>query len=143
MILSSAKEPIQASADVIWKLLLDKIRNPQKYVPGVQTVTVVQEFGPDLIEREMFVKDGTGEKTVREIITADPATMTVMFKLKDDPVYTGYVLNMVFDEDGVVQLEYTVHWTPKDPENVPAGPDMAAAIKRAVAHTKELAERAA
>ena len=39
---------------------------------------------------------------MREIIAANPTTGTVIFKLKNDPVFTGYVINMVIEEDGVV-----------------------------------------
>ncbi|MEL6339750.1 MAG: AtaL-like protein [Myxococcota bacterium] len=131
---------MNASSEVLWAMLRDKIRRPDKYVPGVVSVEVLSEFGGDSIEREMTVQAGDKQKAVREIITADPVTMTVLFKLKDDPSYTGYVLNTIFDESGVVELEYTLHWTPKQLGEEPAGPDMAAAIKNAVLHTKAMAE---
>lgn len=92
------------------------------------------------IERRMVVKDGDREKTIHEIITADPGTMTVIFKLKDDPVYTGYVVNMVFDEDGIVELDYTMHWTPKNSTPPTGEPDWVSAIEAAVLHAKQLAE---
>lgn len=137
---TSFKTRVDCSAEKLWTLLVEKIRRPDKYVPGVTSVKVIKEFGPTSIEREMVAKDGQGEKTVREIITADEVTMSVMFKLKDDPVYTGYVLNTIFSEDGVVELDYTLHWTLKEGREEAVGPNMTDAIKNAVLHTKKLAE---
>lgn len=140
---TSHKTGINCSADQLWDMMKDKIRRPDKYVPGVIEVQVVQEFGPDSIERRMVAKDGDKQKIVHEIITADPATRTVIFKLKDDPDYTGYVINMIFEEGGVVELDYTMHWTQKDPSKTLAEPDWAKAIRGAVLHAKQLAEGAA
>ncbi|MBD2843292.1 AtaL-like protein [Erythrobacter rubeus] len=137
---TSHKTAIHASAEQVWELMIDKIRRPDKYVPGVVSVEVLQEFSELSIERSMTVQQGDTQKTVREIIWADPNTMAVIFKLKDDPDYTGYVLNMVFEEDGEVQLDITMHWTEKDPDAVIEGPDWEAAVRGAVMHTKELAE---
>ena len=73
MILTSAKEVIDAPADRVWEMLRDKIRNPHKYVPGVTAVEIVREIGPDSIERRMTITNGSGAKIVYEIISADPA----------------------------------------------------------------------
>jgi hypothetical protein len=37
---------VNAPADVLWSKLVEKIRRPDLYVPGVKTVEVVQEFSP-------------------------------------------------------------------------------------------------
>ncbi|WP_227268101.1 AtaL-like protein [Roseobacter weihaiensis] len=137
---TSHKTRIDCAADKLWDMMKDKIRRPDKYVPGVIDVEIVQEFGPDSVERRMVAKDGDGQKTVHETITADDATRTVIFKLKDDPDYTGYVINMIFEEDGVVELDYTMHWTQKDPTKSLSEPDWAKAIEGAVRHAKDLAE---
>ena len=136
------KASVDAPAGKLWDMMVEKIRHPDKYVPGVVSVRVVKEFGSTAIEREMLVQSDRGEKTVREIISADPVTRTVIFKLKDDPVYSGYVINMVFEENGVVELDYTMHWTTKTGEAEPEGPDFAAAVKGAVLQAKSMAEGA-
>ncbi|QLC24869.1 DUF1857 family protein [Parasphingopyxis algicola] len=142
MPLTAFKTRIDCTSAKLWDMLIDKIRHPDKFVPGVVSVEVVQEFGPTSIERKMVVRQGDTEKVVSELITADEATKTVIFKLKDDPIYTGYVANVIFEENGVVELDYTLHWTAKDPANEPPAPNMSEAIKGAVLHTKELAEQA-
>lgn len=136
------RSAIDAPAERLWAMMVEKVRHPDRYVPGVISVEVVQEFSELAIERRMVVRDGEGEKVVHEIITADPATMTVIFKLKDDPAYSGYVINMIFDEDGTVELEYALHWTQKDPAAVIAGPDWSKAIEGGVLHAKAMAEAA-
>ena len=52
--------------------LLEKIRRPDKYVPGVTSVEVVKELGGNAIERKMWV----GGKEIHEIIGADDVAMT-------------------------------------------------------------------
>ncbi|MEM9761415.1 MAG: AtaL-like protein [Pseudomonadota bacterium] len=134
------KTAVDAPADRLWSMMVEKIRRPDRYVPGVVSVRVVSEFGPASIEREMVVEASEGRKTVRELISADETTRTVIFKLKDDPVFTGYVVNMLFEENGMVQLDYTMHWTTKSGQPEPDGPDFAAAIEGAVRQAKRMAE---
>ncbi|WP_281300246.1 MULTISPECIES: AtaL-like protein [unclassified Iodidimonas] len=134
------KTDVHASADLLWDMMVEKIRRPDKFVPGVVSVEILQEFSDLSVERRMTVKDGNNSKIIREIITADPVTRTVIFKLKDDQAYTGYVLNMVFDEDGKVELDYTMHWTPKNPDTQINEPNWESAIHNAVLHAKKLAE---
>lgn len=137
----SYKTRIDAPADRLWSMMVEKMRHPDRYVPGVVSVRVVSEFGPGSIEREMLVQSDQGEKIVREMISADEATKTVIFKLKDDPVFSGYVVNVVLEEDGVVELDYTMHWTMKSGDPEPDGPDFAAAVRSAVLHAKAMAEQ--
>ena len=67
----------------------------------------------------------------------------MIFKLIDDPVYTGFVVNVVFEEGGRVELDYTMHWTPKAGTEPPGGRDWAETVRRAVLQTKALAEERA
>lgn len=140
---TSFKTAIEAPAERLWDMLLEKMRRPDKYVPGVVSVDILRAISDMAVERRMVVKDGSREKTVHEIVSADPETKSVIFKLRNDPVYTGYVLNMIFEEDGKVELDYTLHWTAKDPSLDAVEPDWAKAIEGAVLHAKALAEKEA
>ena len=141
MILYSYKTEIKASPKKLWELMTDKIRRPDKYVPGVQSVSILQEHGPLHIEREMIVKDEKGEKVITESISADPHTKTVIFKLRNDAYFNGYVLNIIYETEDFVELEYLVCWTPKGDSLPKSMPDMEKAIKNAVEHAKSLAEQ--
>jgi hypothetical protein len=82
-------------------------------------------------------------KVVHEMITADEMTKTVIFKHHHtDDVFRGFVINMVFEEEGEVFLNYTMNWYYKAGE----GEDIQAAfqdnIKKAVMKAKEIAEAA-
>lgn len=131
---------VMASSDRIWELLVDKIRHPDRYVPGVEQVRILQTFGPLSIEREMLVRAAGRAKLVRELIAADPVSKTVLFKLVDDAVFTGWVLNTVYEDRPHPALEYSLHWQPRPGAVDDSGTDWQAAIQGAVEHTKALAE---
>mmetsp|Transcript_8052 Transcript_8052/g.11061 ORF Transcript_8052/g.11061 Transcript_8052/m.11061 type:complete len:96 (+) Transcript_8052:469-756(+) len=72
-------------------------------------------------------------------ISISDITKTVVFLLKNDPNYYGFVTNTVFEaQDGTTILDYTVNWTPYKKET--EGPDMANSIRNAVLHAKCIAE---
>ncbi len=119
-------------------MLIDKIDHPDRYVPGVEKVEIVQRFADDDIERIMHTNSG---KVVHEIIVANRQTYSVLFKLVDDPVYSGFVLNTIFAEGGKVWLDFTLNWTPKSGQDPDVGPDWRQTIHAAVEHTKQLAEQ--
>lgn len=140
MPLATYKTTVRAPVALLWDMMKDKIERPDKYVPGVTAVEIVNRLGDRTVERVMHVSAARQDNRVHEIISYDDATMTVVFKLKDDPLYTGIVTNTVFEEDGRVELAYVLYWTPKDPRTLPPEIDLAEVIKAAVLHAKALAE---
>lgn len=138
MPLASHKVEVNAPIETLWKLLIDKIDHPDRYVPGVEKVEIMQRFEGHNIERLMHTSSG---KAVHEIIVANEQTRSVLFKLTDDPIYTGFVLNTVFEEDGKIWLDFTLHWTAKSGQEPEGGPDWQQTIQGAVEHTKKLAEQ--
>src|SRR5579872_6908753 len=134
---------VAAPAALLWELLKDKIEHPDRFLPGVQQVEVRRRLGERSIERVMHLRAGAAEKVIHEIISWDEPTLTVVFKLAGDPVYTGFVTNTIFEEDGKVVLDFTMNWTPRHPTAPQQEPDWAASIRGAVLHTKELAEQRA
>lgn len=136
----SHRVPVQADMDRLWSLLVDKIRHPEKYVPGVEQVRILKELGPLSVERLMHVRSPAGLKPIHELIVADTSTRSVLFKLLDDPVYSGWVLNVVYEESGRLELEYALYWSVREGVQPAAAPDLKAAIEGAVEHTRALAE---
>lgn len=143
MPLTAFKTEVNAPAATLWTMMREKMERPDKYVPGVQKVEIVQRFDEGSIERVMVAGGGDQAKTIHEIITADDRTMTVVFKLKDDPIYTGFVINTVFEDEGHVWLDYTMHWTPKDIGAQIEEPDFAEVVKESVLKAKAMAEERA
>lgn len=131
--------PVRTSLETLWALLVDKIRRPDRYIAGVEKVEILEDVGPLAIERRMHVRSSSRLSAVRERIVADEATHTVVFKLVGDPVFTGWVVNVIHEDGEQLELEYTMHWTPRPGAEVPPR-DWQDAITRAAEHTREMAE---
>jgi hypothetical protein len=94
-VLVSHREVVRAPATMVWSLLLEKIRSPEKYVPGVTDVSVLREWGTHFVERKMKA----GPSTMHEIISADPNVMSVVFRTHaSHPVLSGFVSNTVLPD---------------------------------------------
>jgi hypothetical protein len=132
---------VNAPASVVWDKLVQKVRRPDLFVPGVTNVEVVRDISELSIERKMTVEGG---KVVHELISADPLTKTIVFKHHEgDDMYRGVVINTLFEEGSEVFLDYTMNWYFKNgtgPQNQEA---MQETITKAVTRTKEVAEEAA
>jgi len=146
----SYKAKVNASVPTVWKVLLDKIRRPDKYVPGVVKVEILKELGPNAIERRMETATG---QVIAETISADALTKTVLFKHHNDPKLSGMVTNVVYEEnDGKdVFVEFVMSWTAKSIDSSEEDKKIfeemkarmsAGMIKGAVLKTKEHAEAA-
>lgn len=140
MPLANHQELIDAPADKVWAMMREKIERPDKYVPGVVEVDIVNRFDDGAVERVMLARTDAGDKQVREIISASDATRTVVFLLKDDPAFVGFITNTVFETDAGTVLDYTVNWTPRSEAAAQGAPDIGAMIRGAVQHAKTLAE---
>jgi len=131
---------VDAPPKVLWEKLVQKIRRPDLFVPGVTNVEVVKEFSELSIERKMTVG---GEKVVHELITADPLTQQVVFKTVTDSTFRGVVTNTMFEEGEDLYLDYTMNWMYLTGDGPDKRAEMQELIKNAVVHTKEVAEEAA
>lgn len=131
---------VNAPINVLWQLLIDKIENPQKYVPGVSDVKILVKNN-DYVLREMTIPTGI----VKEKITHNEASKEVIFTLVDHPLFCGTVINKIHvlpANNDSISLEFTLDWQPLDPDKYQDKTDMSELIKEAVLHTKELAENA-
>lgn len=130
---------VNAPAKVLWEKLVQKIRRPDLFVPGVSDVKVVQEFSELSIERKMTIG---GEKIVHEYITADPLTKQVIFKTVTDSTFRGFVTNTMFEEGDDLYLDYTMNWIYLSGDGPDKQAEMQDLIQKAVVHTKEVSEKA-
>ena len=87
MPLANQQALIDAPADKVWAMMREKIERPDKYVPGVVEVEIVNRFDDGAVERVMLARGEAGDKRIHEIISASDATRTVVFLLKDDPAF--------------------------------------------------------
>ncbi len=136
MALASHRTIVDTTREVLWDILMDKTKNPQKYIESITDVTILEELDEYTIVREMTLGNG---KKLKEIITADPKSLTIIFKSLEDPTATSLVTNTIYEEDGLIYLEYTLSSVPK-PGHQDEAADVASLIKGAVEHTKKIAE---
>lgn len=133
---------VDAPASLVWALLKEKIERPERFVPGARDAEIVRRIDDRAVERVMRIGPPDAPRTVREVISYDDATMTVIFKLVDDPVNVGFVTNTIFEDAGLVKLDFTMRWTRRDGGADDASMDRAAMIRRAVENTRDVCEAA-
>ena len=84
MLVTTLRTLVHAQADTVWGLLLDRMENPQHFLPTVVETRVLERF-PDGMVRELRLPGGK----VRERLTADKGEMTILSELLDHPLYAG------------------------------------------------------
>jgi len=102
---------VNASLELTWENLLDKIENPQNFVPGVSDV-VISEKNTDFVLRQMTVTNDKGSTILKEKITFEP--YKVRFLLLDHAKLEGYVDNDIKAiSDKETEMTFTIHWIDK------------------------------
>jgi uncharacterized protein (DUF302 family) len=105
---------VHAALDTVWKLLMEKVEQPQIYLPGVVHSRILQHYGNGLL-REV---KGEG-MLIKEKVVIDRAHGEVHYFLLEHPLFSGRVVNRVVPSS--VQspvapqlLTIEVDWVPKD-----------------------------
>jgi hypothetical protein len=138
--LVSYRTGVAASIEVIWQHLLEKIESPEKFIPAVARSEILGRPGPNTVDRLMYLDDGTGEKPIREIITYDVHTRSIVFKMVDNPVWSGFVTNTILTDRDTPELDITMQWQALEPGHPAENAPWADIVKDAVLQTKRLAE---
>lgn len=132
---------IDAPVNAIWDHLLRKVEKPEDYVPAAVRSEILTRPGPHTVERLMILRDENGqERPTQEIITADRASLTVLFKLKDSPAFTGLVTNCIFDDGDMPEFEIAMNWVERPGTGAAEGVDWQAMVTDAVEQTKRQVE---
>ena len=140
MALVGYRTRVDAPVDVLWKDLLEKVETPEKFIAKVTRSEILRRLGPNTVDRLMYMDDSTGEKPTREIITFDINTRSSVFKLIDNPLWSGFVTNTIMDDRDGLELDITMHWRIKEEGHPAENAPWADIVKDAVMRTKELAE---
>ena len=88
----SHSEQINATFEILWILLLDKVQHPDITIKEITHVEVLQKYD-DGILRQMH----TLGMTIRERITIDEQNKIIRFDLIENPMFTGYFINKIED----------------------------------------------
>jgi uncharacterized protein (DUF302 family) len=137
----SYSSEVHAALDTIWKLLIEKVEQPQGYMPGAGQTRILQHYGNGVL-REI---KGEG-MPVREKVVIDKGHGEIHYFLLEHPQFTGRGVNRVVPasaESPAAPMMVTIEidWSPKDEEaeqlylNV-----IAQQIKEEVLRIKERAE---
>ncbi|MEM0951216.1 MAG: AtaL-like protein [Cyanobacteria bacterium P01_H01_bin.74] len=153
-------EPIQASLQVIWTVLLDRIENPERYMAGIASCTFLENTDTYAVRQVVMTNPGnasenadetdTAAVTLKEKITIDEAQGSVCYTLIDHALYNGQVYNKLIppaedDEKASPVVLFEMQWTPKTPEVVEiedqVAPELRQSMVLAVQYVKSMAEQ--
>jgi uncharacterized protein (DUF302 family) len=81
---------VHAALDTVWKLLIEKVEQPQTYMPGVVHSRILQHYGNGVL-REV---KGEG-MLIKEKVVIDKAHGEIHYFLLEHPLFTGRVVNRV------------------------------------------------
>ena len=107
---------VHAALDTVWKLMIEKVEQPQSYLPGVTQARILQHYGNGVL-REIKCNG----MLIKEKVLIDRVHGEIHFFLLEHPLFTGRVVNRVVPS--AVQspvapqiLTIEVDWVPKDDE---------------------------
>jgi hypothetical protein len=132
----SHSEQINATLEILWILLLDKVQHPDTTIKEITHVEVLQKYD-DGILRQMHALG----MTIRERITIDEQNKIIRFDLIENSMFTGYFINKVEGSDEKLTLIYEQNWIPITPQAMELETKFPQILIKGVQEMKELAEK--
>ena len=113
MLVKNLRVVVHADHETLWNLLLDRVENPGRYIPGVTEGRIIEKTGHVTV-REMKLH---GE-LVKERITVFPYEGKIQHELLEHPQFTGTIVTKVVrtarqSPVSPQHLEYEVELTPR------------------------------
>jgi hypothetical protein len=104
---------VHAEHDTLWNLLLDRLKDPQRFIPGV-TETRIIDKKENVTVRELRLHGDL----VRERVTIRPHDSEIRHELLEHPQFTGSIVTKVVrtarqSPVAPQNLEYDLELTPK------------------------------
>lgn len=90
MLVNTYRTLVHAQSATVWKLLLDRVENPQKYLHGVEGARIVESSEAGIV-RELRWEG----KTVRERIVPEKDDYRITSELLEHPLYAGTTVTRV------------------------------------------------
>jgi len=135
---------VDAELQTIWRVMLDRIENPDRYVMGVESCVFVENTD-DYALRDLNI----GGLVLRERISINEEMGEVRYQLVDHPLYAGDVINALVPADpkdpkakNVVQ--FRMNWEPLNDEAVAIDRDnktfIEEGLKQGIEYVRNIAE---
>lgn len=126
---------VNASLEKVWDNLILKIEQPEKFVPGVTDVFILEK-NKDYVIRKMTVITEQTTTILKEKITFVP--YKVRFQLLEHPKLEGYVDNDIkYISVNETEMTFSINWIDKISKTEIDNQQM---VKNAVLKTKSLIE---
>jgi hypothetical protein len=90
MLVKTLKLLVHAEHDTLWNLLLDRLQNPQRFIPGVTEAQVLKR-DDNVTVREMKLHGAS----VKEEVTILPLESEIRHQLLEHPQFTGTIVTKV------------------------------------------------
>lgn len=133
---------VDATPELIWQALNDKIEVPRFNFPAPTEIKILQRFGDALVRERV-----TNGERIAESVTVDNAARKITYTLVGHPVYEGYICHQLllsgYSETERCILAFTVDWRVKDTEERPVARDMFESTNDDLFFLCELVERQA
>jgi hypothetical protein len=114
MLVKTLQVLVHAEHDTLWNLLLDRLQNPARFIPGVTEARVLEKKEDNVSVREMKLHGDL----IRERITVIPQGSEIRHELLEHPQFTGVIVTRVVrtarqSPVAPQHLEYDIELTPK------------------------------
>lgn len=99
---------IDAPRAAVWALLLDKMRAPERYIPGVEA-SEIRDSGDGFAERWMRLP----QFDVLERVLFDEQPGVLTYVLVDHDLYTGEAIDHLEPTERGLELTLGMNWRPR------------------------------
>jgi hypothetical protein len=90
MLVKTLQVVVHAEHDTLWNLLLDRLQNPERHIPGAKDARVLEKT-ENMTVREMKLHGDL----VKERITIRPYDSEIQHELLEHPQFTGTIVTKV------------------------------------------------
>jgi hypothetical protein len=90
MLVKTLQVSVHSEHETLWKLLMDRVQNPERYLPGVSEVRFLEQ-SDEVMVRELKLH---GE-VVRERIVIKPFEGELRHELLEHPQFTGVIVTKI------------------------------------------------
>jgi len=128
---------VDAPAETLFEVLLEKTEDPKRWVGAVDTCELLERDGDAFLRRLVTPRETTVER-----IAIDREGLRIDSELVEHPKFRGSFAKKVTrpEGDGRPVLTYTLDWEPLEG---PDDEDMTAIVMQGVQHTAKIAEERA